>query len=161
MPRATPDILNTTVGIQNLPKDSVVFDVIDSKYFERESTDDAGNTRTLFGIQFTCKVAKSETGLDIVGRNSYPQFYMHDTKAYPMLKSFVMACLGYGVKDEKTFNEKYGDGELWVVDAAAMGSIYDLVKGKKVSADVDVKVTKNRKTGEDMEQQTYRWRPIL
>lgn len=145
------------MGIPVLPKGDYIFEVGEGKPFEDKRTDEAtGEEKVSAGVRYSLEIVEGE---DYVGKSIPLSVYVHSEAAYGMTKQFVAACLGYTVKTEGEFNEKYADEEMWLVDPEnnVLGDIWKKLQGARVAAAVTKKLNDKSPSGE---QNQFRWKPI-
>lgn len=97
---------------------------------------------------------------DASGENISPHMlWVHTPKAYGMAKQFILAAMGYSIRDEKKANSDFFDGadfDFEVDDSnpddvsIALGSAWENLVGKSVRVTADVRQWEGR------DQQDYR-----
>jgi hypothetical protein len=139
-------------GMVVLPKDDYEFVLGEPKVFYRVKED--GNES--YGITVPLLVVSEG---EFKGKRIFPQFYLHTEAAWPMLKGFQLAALGFNVNQESQFNAQYkAENGEWDIDFEnkTLGDFWRKLTGQRISATAEVKP--NTVTGTDQNQ--FRWRPV-
>jgi hypothetical protein len=153
MPRYEPDPSKTSAaGFEIFPKDNYEFIVGEPKAFYRD-----GQKGPNWGVRVALTIANEGP---FKGKRYLKTLWYHTDGTAGMNKQFQMAVLGYenNKKGETAFNEAYPAGTDWSfdTDSGAVGDAWRELVGKRVQADLDIKLGDN-----DNEQQTEAgWRPV-
>lgn len=135
MPRFNPDPTKATAGMLILPKDSYTFELGEPKAF----IFDKNPEKVSYGIQYPLIVASEG---QFKGRTVMHRLFLHSDAAAGMAKQFQMIAAGYAPLkpgSESAWNDENG-GKDWSFDTddKSVGSGWHELKGKIVSADVDI-----------------------
>lgn len=142
------------------------FEITNVKPFYRVKDDGGESAGVTVSLKCTGKVGSD--GELVTSKDEFPaageqvnpnRLYIHTPKAFGMTKQFIMAALGYPIKDEKVANEEYFDDADFSIDVddsdpddvqvIAGGSWDDLV-GKSLRMTADLRVWQGN------DQQDYR-----
>lgn len=160
MPRATPNPSNVSAGIPLLDAGDYRFKIGEPKAFHAK--DENGGYKN-FGVRIPLKVIAGPSNVDA---SIFFGAYYHVDTTGGMIKQFQMAALGFDAKEERQFNEQWGDDEKWAYsydDPEVGGDIADgagwqEMNGREVEANVTVTIQKKGDRA-GQEQNNFRWRP--
>lgn len=135
-------------GIEVLPKDSYHFEVGEPKSFSRISKDPAKEGAANAGVMYPLKVVSEGPKK---GKTIYYNCWLHTEGGQKITKSFLMAVLGFSMKQQGDYDAKY-DAADWSCDFdnKTCGAAWHEATGKVVSCDLDVKMSEQNE-----EQQNF------
>lgn len=153
MPRFQPNLADAHAGFPMLSRGEYEFEITKVTPFYRIKDDGGESAGVSVGMKVVGQIAADgsvdeqfESAGEMVAPN---RLYIHTPKAFGMTKQFIMAALGYSIRDEKQANTEYFDNADFSIDvddsdpdnaqAIGGGSWDDLVgKRLRMTADIDV-----------------------
>jgi hypothetical protein len=166
MARFQPNLKDAHAGFPMLPRGEYEFEITNVHPFFRVKDDGGESAGCTISLKVVGQVA-ADGSLE-TDKAEFPsadeqvnpnRVYIHTPKAFGMTKQFIMAAMGYPVRDEKVANEEYFDDADFSIDVndddpdnievIAGGSWDDLV-GKTLRMTADVRMWQGN------EQQDYR-----
>lgn len=159
MTRFQPNLAQAHAGFPMLDRGEYEFTITKAVPFYNLKDDGSENGGCRCSLKVTGMVASDGSltdDFDGAGEMVAPiTLWIHTPKAFGMTKQFIMAALGYTIREEKKANEEYFEDADFSVDvddedhAVGGSSWQDLVgKSLRMTADIDV--------WQGNDQQTYR-----
>ena len=153
MPQYQPDFSSVAAGFELLPEGIYEFKVGVGKTFEKNHP----KSGLSHGVGFLLEVTEILEGgsSDALGKKAYFRCRCQDETAMSFSKQFVMAVLGYSLKDERTFNSERGDAD-WSYDTEdnSLGELWQELAGGTVQAAVS---SHQDPDDPDREYQDFTW----
>ena len=166
MTRFAPNLKDAHAGFPMLTRGEYEFEITKVRPFFRVKDDggeSAGATISLKcvgKIESDGSITTDKADFPSAGEQVNPnRLYIHTPKAFGMTKQFIMAAMGYPIKDEKLANEEYFDDADFSIDAddadpdnieVVGGGSWDDLEGKTLRMTADVRMWQGN------EQQDYR-----
>lgn len=165
MTRFQPNLAQAHAGFPMLDRGEYEFTITKATPFYRVKDDGSENGGCRCSLRVTGKVdSDGSLSEDFEGVNEMVApitLWIHTPKAFGMTKQFIMAALGYPIKDEKRANEEYFEDSDFSVDVddeenTIGGASWDDLVGKSLRMTADIGVW----NGND--QQEYRsYQPLV
>lgn len=149
MTRFEPNLAQAHAGFPMLERGEYEFTITKATPFYRVKDDGSENGGCRCSLKVVGQVAADgslDTDFEAMDEMVSPiTLWIHTPKAFGMTKQFIMAALGYPIREEKRANEEYFEDADFSVDvdeednAIGGASWQDLVgKSLRMTADIDV-----------------------
>ena len=165
MTRFSPNLAQAHAGFPMLDRGEYEFTITKATCFYRVKEDGSENGGCRCSMRVTGKVASDgslDTDFEGVNEMVSPiTLWIHTPKAFGMTKQFIMAALGYPIKEEKKANSEYFEDADFSVDTddednAITGASWEDLVGKNIRMTADIGVWQGN------DQQEYRsYQPLV